>query len=170
MRSHTRRGFFQTMLENSNSGFQSDPMITGMFQKQKNIWREKILDPPVFLALKNSGKIGSEKCSSSKFDSTKSLKIESKPLSTQEHLPGNSYISYHHSSKKRFGSIINILRLSHNSQPLLIVKSLIPLDISDEKKVHFTKCQSFSMHRFYMISMENTMSFIVKMFWASLLW
>lgn len=137
MRSHTRRGLFQKILDDNNEVFKSDPLIKSIFQKKQQIWKARILDPPVFFALKNSGNIGPDQGSNSVFETSKTIKIGNKPHSIKDHLPGNSYISYYHSSNKCFGSIINIVRLSQEKQPLLVVQSLLPLDISDRQKSPF---------------------------------
>lgn len=139
MRSHTRRGFFQTIIENNNEVFKSDPLITSMFQKKPQIWKARIMEPPIFFALKNSGYLGPEECGNVLIESSKTVKIGNKSHSIKDHLLGNSYISYFHSSKKWFGSIIDIVRLSKQPQPLLVVQSLQPLDICDQQKSPFYK-------------------------------
>ncbi|KAG0140246.1 hypothetical protein CROQUDRAFT_11217, partial [Cronartium quercuum f. sp. fusiforme G11] len=70
------------------------------------------------------------------FDVTTSIRISNKLHSThsEAHGHGNSYISYILQSCKWTNCITNIVQLPKISQPLLIVKSLIPLNDEDKQK------------------------------------
>lgn len=125
------------MINNNCTATDADPILREFLQQNRQTkWTAKKLSPSTFNALQKSGYLRPDQTSASPFNVTTSIKIANKPHSTcrERRGAGNSYISYTLESCKRTGCITDIVQLPQLPQPLLVVKSLIPLNNEDKGK------------------------------------
>jgi hypothetical protein len=132
---HARRGFFRSMINNSHTAMEADPILRDYLQQNRQSrWSVQKLSASAFQALQRFEHLDSSHTSHSKFDVTTSIRIFNKAHSTHKKTPGNSYILYTIHSQRWAGCITEIVRLNNQAAPLLVVHSLKVLGDHEKHK------------------------------------